>query len=79
VPHQFNGARIWTHTGYTWATDINGDEADVRAYFRIGAEINVGAGPDDRMERIVAVAFWRHGEAPIPADYLPPSFFTEST
>lgn len=42
-------------SGDSTTTRFNGTIADARQYFRIGTSVNVGIGPEDNMQTIIAV------------------------
>lgn len=55
-----NAARVWTETGETWMTSINGTEEEVVSYF-LGQWVNIGkpyAPDEDHMVRINAVQWF---------------------
>lgn len=47
--------KVTAECGYTWSTDINGTDQEIRDYFRIGSFINVGSGENDKMVKIAKV------------------------
>jgi hypothetical protein len=38
-------------------TSINGTEAEVRAYYAVGRQFNIGLGPLDNMRTVVSLEF----------------------
>lgn len=55
--------RVTVAGGLTWTTEINGTEQEIRDYFKVGAEINVGAGGLDDVREIVSVELLPEGSS----------------
>ena len=47
--------KVTAECGYTWSTEINGTDEEIRNYFKLGSLINVGRGENDRMVKIAKV------------------------
>jgi len=48
-------AIIQFDNGDTITTDINGTDEEIRKYYRIGREFNLGCNGDDLMAKVVSV------------------------
>lgn len=52
-------------------THINGTEAEIREYYKIGRSFNVGFGPEDRMAKVTGLEFTDDPEPEDPAVQCP--------
>lgn len=56
-PARRRAVRVTFNDGDTITTEINGTEAEIRDYYKIGREFNIGLGPEDRMAKVVSLEF----------------------
>jgi hypothetical protein len=45
--------RVTFNNGYNLETAINGTDQELKEYYAIGQEFNIGAGEDDLMARVI--------------------------